>query len=196
MESGGIAAAPVDSDPSGTSQRRRDHDGAALVGAEQGCRDGRTADQRPRWSVRRDRVLDPVRHSRGYRPPGGQRDVDERHDRRRRRDTRRRRRAEERAGDGRERSAPEHQQPPPVATHLKRLQRRVGREHIGDDQVVLEVLASVAAVDVLRRARSFDLERRRLGTRPPRREQSDHHAHPHRGHASRRRASQSALKHG
>ena len=146
----------------------------------------------------RDRVLDPIRQACGYRAPGGgrQRDVDERHDRRRRRDTRRRARAEGREGDGRERSAPEHQQPPPVATHLKRLQRRVGREHIGDDQVVLEVLASVAAVDVLRRARSLDLERRRLGTRPPRREQSDHHAHPHRGHASRHRASQSALKHG
>ena len=60
------------------------------------------------------------------------------------------------------------------------------REHIGDDQVVLEVLASVAAMDILRRARSLYLERRRLGARARRREQSDQQAHPHRGHASRR----------
>ena len=50
-------------------------------------------------------------------------------------------------------------------------------------------------MDILRRARSLDLERRRLGTRPRRGEKSDHQAHPQRGHASRRNTSQSALQH-
>ena len=123
------------------------------VHAQGGRVNGRAADDGPRRSVRVNRVGDAVRQAAWRRASGRvrQHEVDLRHDRGRRRDDQRRLRGKERARHRSQPAAPERQQPPAIAAHLERFQGRRAAERSGDHQVVLDVLAPVAAVDALGR---------------------------------------------
>ncbi len=157
----------VRGDPARSADRRGDDDRRTPARGERRPEHRRAPDRRAEGRVGGKRVVDPVDDASRPGSSGGCRegDVDDGHGSRRRRDPGRRVAGEDLVGRRGDVSLGEPQQPPSAARHRERLERRRGRERVGDHEVILDVLAAVARVHVSRCTRHGHVERRGLAER-------------------------------